>query len=189
MADHKCFCRLNVGRGILRAERIPPCTQVEILDARKLSAADARAIAELIVKVWPKPDKPVEYRTAANARTWVVDYTGPDDQAPRSFLIRDRERVIAHAASIPRIIGTTAGDMTIAGLCRVCTDPDFRGQGLGEFVVAEVFKLVDESVFPFSLFQTNQIQLFYEKLGACVVTNRFVNSQASDLTLIHSGTK
>jgi GNAT superfamily N-acetyltransferase len=166
---------LQLRRGILRGEECP-MHQVEILDARELSEAAARAIAELIVKVWPKLDKPVEFRKQQLLQTGL-GYIGPDSQAPRSMLISDSGRVIAHASLIPRKIGTTAGDMTIAGLARVCSDPDYRGQGLGELVVKEVFRFVDDKTFSFSLFQTNQkIQPFYEKLGAEVVLNRILNS-------------
>ncbi len=154
---------------------------VETLDARKLSQVDARAIAELIVKVWPKPDKTVEFRQQ-QMLDLGRDYAGPASQAPRSMLIRDNDRVIAHAALMPRTIGTKIGDLVIAGLARVCSDPDYRGQGLGELVVKEVFKLVDDGTFPFSLFQTNsRVQPFYEKLGACVVQNRILNTLTQDL--------
>jgi predicted N-acetyltransferase YhbS len=154
---------------------------VEILDARTLSDADARAIAELLVKVWPKPGKTVEFR-----QQQMLDmgrgYHGSDAQAPRSALIRENGRVIAHAALIPRTIGTTAGELTIAGLARVCTDPDCRGQGLGELVVRAIFDVVDDGSFSFAFFQTNsRIQPFYEKLGACLATNPVINSYSQDL--------
>lgn len=154
---------------------------VEIIDARTLSAADARAIGELLVKVWPKPGKTVEFR-----QQQMLDmghgFHGPDAHAPRSALIRDAGKVIAHAALIPRKVGTTAGDLDLAGLARVCTDPDYRGHGLGELVVKAIFKAVDEGAFPFAFFQTNsRIQPFYEKLGACLATNPVINSQSQDL--------
>ena len=71
------------------------------------------------------------------------DYSGPDAQAPRSYVVRDGERVIAHALVFARTIRTTAGEMTIAALARVCSDPTFRGQGLGEAVVRAAFAAVD----------------------------------------------
>ncbi len=154
--------------------------QVETLDARVLTTADARAIAELIVKVWPKSGKSVEFREQQ-----LLDmgrgYHGSPAQAPRSTVIREAGHIIAHAAFIPRTIGTTTGEMTIAGLARVCSDPDFRGQGLGELVVREIFALIDKQVFPFSLFQTSTaVRPFYEKLGACQIMNRIVNSLGDD---------
>lgn len=151
---------------------------VEVLDARTLSVADARAIAELLVRVWPKPDKPLQYRERQ-----MLDmgrgYQGNDQQAPRSFLLRDSGRVIAHAAFITRTIGTAQGDVTVAGLTRVCSDPDLRGRGLGALVVRPVFDLVDQGIFPFSLFQTTpEVRPFYEKLGAATVDNPIINSLA-----------
>jgi predicted N-acetyltransferase YhbS len=152
----------------------------EELDARTYSAVDSRAIAELLCMVWPKPDKTVDIRQR-QLLDLGRDYEGPEDQHPRSILIRENGRVIAHAGMMPRTIGTSAGQLTIAGLSRVCSDPAYRGQGLGELVVREVFALVDRGVFPFSLFQTShKVRPFYEKVGAVPVTNRIVNSLADD---------
>jgi predicted N-acetyltransferase YhbS len=154
--------------------------QVEMLDARTLSPADALAIAELLVRVWPKPEKTVEIRQQQMLEMGR-DYQGGDTQAPRSFLLRESGRVIAHAAIITRTIGTSWGDLTIAGLARVCSDPDLRGRGLGALVVRPIFELVDRGVFPFSLYQTSeQVRPFYEELGATTVDNPIVNSLAED---------
>jgi len=155
--------------------------QVEILDARTLSEADAQAISELLVRVWPNSPKTVEVR-----RRQMLElrqgYTGSDAQAPRSFILREGDRVVAHAVVLPRTIGTSAGDMTIAGLARVGTDPDMRGRGLGEVVVRASFALVDSGDFLFSLFQTTpEVRPFYEKLGACTVDNPIINSLGDDL--------
>jgi hypothetical protein len=156
--------------------------EVAELDARSYTAADARAIAELLCLIWPKPDKTVDIRQE-QLLALGRGYVGHENQHPRSFVIRDAGRVIAHSSMIPRTIGTSAGDMTIAGLSRVCSDPAYRGKGLGELVVREVFALVDDGTFPFSLFQTNnKVRPFYEKLGSVLVTNRIVNSQAEDPT-------
>lgn len=159
----------------------PPITSLimrraEILDTRRYAAADVRAIAELLVKVWPKPGKTVAYR---EEQLWAtgMKYLGPDNQAPRSVVVRDGSRIVAHAALIPRTVATSRGKIVVAGLSRVCSDPELRGQGLGVQVVMPIFELVDRQVFEFSLFQTTPlVRSFYERLGACVVTNRFVNS-------------
>ncbi len=152
--------------------------QVETLDSRRLTTDEALAIARLIVKVWPKPDKNEAFRQY-QMLSMGQGYQGPDNQAPRSLVIWEQDRVIAHAAVIPRIIGTSHGDLAIAGLCKVCSDPMLRGKGLGELVVRGVFNLVDAEVFDFSLFQTTAaVKKFYEHLGACTVHNQFVNSLA-----------
>jgi predicted N-acetyltransferase YhbS len=154
--------------------------EVEELDARTYSPADARAIADLICIVWPKPDKPVDVRQH-QLLTIARGYHGAENQHPRSFVIREAGQVIAHSGVIPRNVGTSRGDMTIAGLARVCSNPAYRGKGLGEIVVRKVFDLVDKGIFAFSLFQTShQVSPFYEKLGAVPTTNLIVNSHGSD---------
>lgn len=150
--------------------------QVECLDARKMTEDDAHAIGELLSTVWPNPEKSAEYRKQqllAGGR----EYAGPDAQAPRSFIVREDGRVIAHSGIIPRLIGTSAGDFVIAGLARVCCDPNQRGRGLGEVIARAALGVVDSGAFPFSLFQTSpEVRPFYEKLGACAVDNKIVNS-------------
>ncbi len=155
--------------------------QVERLDLRLLSAEDALAIGRLIVKVWPKPGKDERFRQRQMISIGQ-DYCGPEQRVPLSFVVREKENVIAHAAVIPRNIVTSQGELTIAGLCKVCSDPKLRGQGLGELVVRKVFDMVDADDFRFSLFQTTPlVSPFYERLGACAVENHFVNSFASNL--------
>ena len=155
--------------------------QVETLDARTLSQDDARAIAELLVRVWPTSQKNVDVRLQ-QMLDMGHDYRGTDEQAPRSFLLREDGRVLAHSAIIPRTIGTSQGELTIAGLARVCTGPDQRGRGLGALIVQPVFDLVDQGVFAFSLFQTApEVKPFYEKLGCAVIDNPVVNSLADDM--------
>ena len=155
--------------------------QVETLDARNLAEADALAIAKLLVRVWPKLGKTVEFRRQ-QMLALGEGYEGPDHQAPRCFVIREEGRVIAHSTYFARSITTHAGPLTIAGLARVCSDPDCRGQKLGEQVVRAVFQLVDDGVFPFALFQTTpEVRPFYEKLGAAVIENPIVNSLAENL--------
>jgi len=154
--------------------------QVETLDLRKVSDADALEIAELLVRVWPKSEKTVAIR-----KSQLIELGQRFDQhkepGPRSFLIRESGQLIAHAAVLPRSIGTAAGELEIAGLTRVCTCPEHRGRGLGEIIVRPVFDLVDSGIYQFSLFQTTQaVRSFYEKLGACVIENSIVNSQDPD---------
>jgi predicted N-acetyltransferase YhbS len=155
---------------------------IETLDRRKMSDADARAIAELLVKVWPRPEKNVETRTADLLNFWK-DYRCPEAEFPRALIIRENDRVVAHAAALPRTIGTSAGDITVMALAQVCCDPDMRGRGLGEAVVRAAFETVDHGPFAHSLFQTSyKVQPFYEKLGACLVANQIVNSLGEDRT-------
>ena len=119
----------------------------------------------------------------AELMNYWKDYRGPEEQHPRLFVIRKNGRVIACASVVPKTIGTSKGDLTLLALARVCTDPAARGRGLGQQVVRAAFDLVDRGPFPFSLFQTSEkVRPFYEKLGAVVAANRFVNSQSEDPT-------
>lgn len=157
-----------------------PFSPIEVIDRRTISAADARAIAELIVAIWPKLDRTVESYAAGFLTQWK-DYRGPEEEHPRSFVIRQDGRVVAHASADPRTIGTTNGDMTVLALARVCTDPSVRGRKLGDAVVRATFQLVDCGPFPFALFQTStDVRPFYERLGAVAIDNRFINSLADD---------
>src|SRR5215213_458778 len=156
----------------------PP--KIETIDHRTIGEADARAIAELIVSIWPKPDRTVETFTA-DILAHGKDYHGPEEQHPRSFLIREEDRVVAHAGVYPRTIGTSKGGITILALARVCTEPIVRGRRYGDAVVRASFGLVDDDSFPFALFQTTkEVRPFYERLGAVAIDNTFVNSLAPD---------
>jgi predicted N-acetyltransferase YhbS len=153
---------------------------VETLDRRKMTEVDARAVAELLVKVWPR--RTFDERLEILMNQWR-DYRGPEAEFPRALVIRENGRIIAHATAMPRTIGTSQGDITIMALASVCSDPNMRGRGLGETVIRAAFDTVDHGPFAHSLFQTSrQVQPFYEKLGGGLVTNRIVNSLADDPT-------
>jgi predicted N-acetyltransferase YhbS len=159
-----------------------PWMQIETLDHRTIGEADARAIAELLIAIWPKPGRTVETRTAEMLSQWK-NYRGPEAQYPRSFLVRESGRVVAHAEADPRTVRTPMGELTVLALCRVCSDPAVRGKKLGRAVVEAAFDLVDDGAYPFALFQTREtVRPFYEKLGATPVGNRFFNSLGEDPT-------
>jgi GNAT superfamily N-acetyltransferase len=153
---------------------------VEMWDARSFTPDQARIIGELLAAVWPRL---TAAERAENLLALGRGYQGPDAQAPRSFVFFEDGKLLAHAAIIPRTIGTTDGFMTIGGLARVCTDQQARGRGLGELIARAAFSAVDSGDFLFALFQTNrQVRPFYEKLGAVVVDNPIVNSLADNPT-------
>jgi GNAT superfamily N-acetyltransferase len=157
-----------------------PRMQIEALDRRTITEPDARAVAGLLISIWPKPGRTVDTLTD-ELFSKHRDYAGPEAEHPRLFVIRDGRHVIACASANPRTIGTTAGDMTVLALARVCTDPAARGKRLGQAVVRAAFDLVDHGPYLFALFQTGEaVRPFYEKLGAVRVDNRFVNSLADD---------
>ena len=150
--------------------------KVESIAIRSLSESDARSIGELLVRVWPKEHRPLDYRIDQLLQRKDLD-SGKATQAPQSLVIRDGGRMVAHAAVMPRTVGTPTGELTLLALAHVCTDPDVRGKQLGKRIVQAVFSLVDDGTFPFSLFQTtNQVKPFYLRLGACLAENRFIDS-------------
>jgi predicted N-acetyltransferase YhbS len=152
--------------------------KIEIVDRRHVARPTAQEMAILLCRVFPKPGRTVESRTADIVDGWKNDL-GTEPQRPRSFIVRDGSRVIAHAEISPRIIGTQLDDMTIGALAGVCTAPEVRGQGLGALLVRSAFQLVDDGTFTFSLFQNSKgNQPFYEKLGAKKIENCIVNSMA-----------
>ncbi len=146
----------------------------------QISGDDALAVGELLAKVFPKPDKgPVE--RAVQLKRIGEDYVGPAEQGPVSHIILQEDRVVAHAVTFGRTIGTTAGDLTVMALAYVATDPDCRGQGLGAAVTHAAFSRVDDGEFPFALFQTSfKVQPFYEQIGCLVVENRIHNSLSDE---------
>ncbi len=153
---------------------------IETLDRRTMTPADALAIAELLSKVWPR--RTAEVRAGELLRSGA-SYFGPDELFPRSLIMREGDRVIAHAGAAARTIGTTQGDMTILALSQVCTDPEVRGRKLGQTIARAALDLVDHGPFRFSLFQTkDEVRPFYESLGAVMVDNSFVNSLIEDST-------
>lgn len=153
---------------------------VETIDRRRMSENDLRAIAELLNCVFTK--RSLEVRMARLIADWP-NYQGPEAMYPRSLVVREGDRIVAHAAALPRTIGTSEGEITVLALVHVCTHPDARGKKFGQAVVRAVFDLVDHGPYEHCLFQTShQNRPFYEKLGATPVTNRIINSQADDPT-------
>ena len=153
---------------------------VDVWDARDMTDAQRMVVAELLCEIWPKPGRTPAARVES-MRANAEAFAGPEHQAPRSFVIFDGPHLIAHAAIINRTIGTEQGDLTVAGLAQVCTDPAWRGCGLGDRIVRAALAPVDEGAFLISLFQTTEtVQPFYERLGARRVENHFYNSLEDD---------
>jgi GNAT superfamily N-acetyltransferase len=152
----------------------------ETWDARLFTPDQAAAIGRLVNEVWPKPHMTAELR-AAQQLAIGEQYKGPAERAPRAVVVVEGGQLLAHAAMLPRWVGTSRGEIIVGGLSRVCTSPSARGRGFGEQVVRAAFDLVDSGVFEFSLFQVNRrVRSFYERFGAVVVENRIVDSSASD---------
>lgn len=133
-----------------------------------LSHERALGIARLLQETWPAH---VDSAAKLAEALMVVRPDKPDSV----FYARwDGERVIASAQTFARTIYFSSECQTILALAGVCVDPDYRGRGLGAEIVRRAWKPVDEGRFSLSLFQTGAPG-FYERLGARLVDNRFVN--------------
>jgi hypothetical protein len=154
--------------------------KVETWEVRKLTPEQARAVGELVATIWPREGVTVEMRIDQQL-AFGRSFDGPESQAPKSYVVLDGPRLIAHALIFLRQMGTSEGTWPMAALARVCSLPEYRGQGLGALVVRAAFEPVDAGVFRGSLFQTtSDVRPFYEKLGAATIDNRIVNSFADD---------
>ncbi|MEM6656164.1 MAG: GNAT family N-acetyltransferase, partial [Planctomycetota bacterium] len=158
--------------------------RVECVDLTRIDDDLALAIGGLLARVWPKAGKDAAYR-ARQLRAVGAEHTGLAVQAPRTFYVRADERIVAAATIKPRDIRIEADpepvSMTVMGLALVGSDPRQRGRGLGALVVRAAFDTITRGVAPACLFQTSHaVRPFYERLGACLVENRVVNSLADD---------
>lgn len=154
--------------------------QPERVYLKDLDAGLALDIGALLARTWPKPEKDAGFR-ARQLMDLGTGYRGPEERRPCSFIVREGGRIVAHALAEPRVLGTSAGDLPVAALGKVCSDPELRGRGLGALVVRGVFGLVDAGLYPFSYFQTSHaVRPFYERLGAVLADNRVVDSTSTN---------
>ncbi|MEM8737101.1 MAG: GNAT family N-acetyltransferase [Planctomycetota bacterium] len=160
--------------------------KIESWTAGQMAEADFYAACVLHHRAFPKDGRTLEavmekkrpvWRGRGNDPASVVPGPLGSADAPRRFAVRDAEgRWLANAATLSREINTPRGPRFVYGLLDVATAPEARGLGLGVHVVRAVFDRVRQHPGSVSLFQTGPAKGFYEKLGARVVTNRFVNS-------------
>ena len=159
-----------------------PTPAVEILTPAHLTPADALAIAELSLLVWPSKTGLTPAQRAAEI---IASRDAGHHAARRQLwhLVRDPAaptRLLAKAESFLRTIATPRGPLTILALAGVCTPPDARNRGLGRLVVQSAFARISPDT-PFSLFQTTPNRIpFYTRLGAAVATNPVINSLAEN---------
>jgi predicted N-acetyltransferase YhbS len=142
----------------------------------EITLGEALAAGRLLAIAFPRRDRQAR---AEQLLALGREYNGPAELAPRMHVVEVNGLVVAHALTKPRTILTSQGSMTILALAMVATDPEVRGGGHGRTVVRAAFDLVDQTLHPFSLFQTSfAVEPFYSRLGACRVENRIVNSLA-----------
>ena len=138
-------------------EGLPPETGAQIF-----------ALANAIWPPSPGKEGPTLSQTLARWKQWESTHfviTG-QNEGPAE--------VLAHALLFRRDVFTVRGPLGVGALATVCVHPEFRGRGWGVDVVRAAFQHLPELDVPVSLFQTG-VPSFYEKLGARLIANAFVN--------------
>ena len=123
-------------------------------------------VVRLLHETWPE----IEYKQQRIFQT----IKAMEDRQKYRVCAWQNQRLVGHAAFLPRSIGTNRGRISMQ-LAAVCVTLEFRGQQVGRRVIEWVFDQVGQPKLDVALFQTG-VPGFYEKLGARCVSNRFVNS-------------
>lgn len=151
--------------------------RVETFVAPELPEDTVMDLAVLRCLIYPDPAIDAARAADSMRQTWR-GYDGPARDAAVWFIAREPSgRVVANAIMYPKHIRTPQGPLDVAGLASVMSHPEVRGQGYGNAVVAAAFEWLDRSPYNWSLFQTSYgVRPFYERLGARLIDNLFVNS-------------
>lgn len=131
-------------------------------------AEDILKILALVNTAWPlniEPGQELEF--------WK-NKMGDREQCT-CYVIEQGQLWIAHAMMFTLNIGTSLGDLKVAGLAGVCVHPDWRSKGLGASVVQAAFADLNELGADVVLYQTG-VPDFYKALGAKEVSNSFITS-------------
>lgn len=142
---------------------------LETYTAESLSDSLMLEIARVRWKIWPDRETHwTDYVEIIRRRLRAHPET-------RISILREGERLAAHARVFERELATAEGALPVLALASVFTDPELRGRGYGRRVVEASWAALSESRCAVSLFQT-PVPGFYEKLGARTVSNPFINS-------------
>jgi GNAT superfamily N-acetyltransferase len=151
---------------------------LEVIDPRSMTHEFARAAIRLDVEAWPQTQRDAAVESAHISHLYK-EYRGDHRLEPRWIALRLDGRLVAEAATEPRVIRSGYRCIDVMALSTVCVDSRFRGRGFGATVVKAAFHRIDVGDFAFALWQTSlNLRSFYERLGASEVTNRFINSQS-----------
>jgi GNAT superfamily N-acetyltransferase len=151
---------------------------VEMLDTETMSEPDRAACASLSELVWP-PEVIAVYHGKVSPSAPPPAFEFRHAERPRTFVVRDADRILAKAGVKPRRIAFGEEELTIMALGGVASHPAHRGKHYGKAVVQAAFGLVDSGDFVLSFFQTShRVYPFYEALGCRSVENRIVNRLA-----------
>ena len=122
--------------------------------------------------VWPSND---DLKTLSE-KFLDRNYSRPDRQ---TIVAWEDETLVAHAEVFSREIECEGKQFKIGCLSSVCVSPERRKQDFGKAVVQEAFSLIDGGEYQVFLFQTT-VPDFYQKLGARLVKNKFINKRSTD---------
>lgn len=141
----------------------------------EITEAQLRSCAVLQLESFAKSGRTVEDAIDKMRGVWLDGEASPNLD-PRQYVIQDGDRPIAMAGTLVRAIQTQAGAIKVLGLFGVATSPTHQNQGLGDAVVQAAWAQLDEGGLHCCLFQTGPARAFYEKRGARVVDNTFIDS-------------
>jgi len=143
-----------------------------------LSREEIVAVVSLVYGFWPSKDKPIPELVEAFpeiSKQYRASY--PQIRLPSlRYVVWDKFTAVAHALTFERPVITDAREISVMALSGVCVLPNYKGKGLGAEIVRRTFGRVHGGECGVCLFQTT-IPAFYKKLGATLVTNRFINSK------------
>ncbi len=147
-------------------------TTVEIIRPQdSLPPEVGASIFDLANTTWPPADAAQPPNLAETLARWKA-------QGSVHFVI-GAPQVLAHAMIFRREIITTRGPLWVGALATVCVHLEHRGRGWGADVVRAAFGYLPELGVEVALFQTGVPQ-FYERLGGCLISNRFFNGDDPD---------
>ena len=155
----------------------------EVHEYREIELTETLAvpIATLASRSFTTSGRPLNERVAEMMK--AVGSDDPEKTSGRRFVIwenAEQGRAIAHARVFVRSVFVGEQEIPVLALATVCSDPDWRGQGLGAIVTRAAFSKVGLTGWPeVSLFQT-PVPEFYAKLNCLLIRNRFVNRKAED---------
>lgn len=152
-------------------------TEIKAIKESTFSKTQLTALVRLLYDVFVKDERTFE-QVLESVKEEMAQRIGTPGEAT-SLIIWENGRPIAHAGYFRREIFTEAGAIPVGALWGVCVAESHRGQGLGAQVVRAYLNLMDQGEFPVGLWMTTRPG-FYEKLGARMVQNPWVNHRDTE---------
>lgn len=155
----------------------------------QVSAEAFNAVHALKINAFGPPANEAEARESAARRAegeqwWVHGAWPQSDRAEpiKAFyhLLYHEDGLAAVAQTSVRTIRAPDNDLDVLTLAGVVSAPSLRGRGFGKAVILDAFARLEEEGLAHCLFQTGAARGLYEKLGAVLVDNRFVDRTGQD---------